>query len=268
MEYVYSTYLLELAERQGARVVNRPRSLRDFNDEVLGDALRPVHRPHPGHTAGDEIRAFLEAEGHRARSRSTAWRRIGIPACTGQDPSIGVVIETLTHYGRRTVMAERYIPEMSAGRQARPAGGRQAAPLPARAHLRRRETRGNLAAGARRRAAAALADHKIAEAVGPVPAADGLLLVGPDVIGDFLAEVNVTSPTGMREIQEQTGFSVAGMMIDALERARHAAERLDRPARERRGTEARGCRAQARRTPSSSSGSSLPRRRLFVPSAG
>jgi glutathione synthase len=135
-----------------------------------------------------------------------------------QDPNIGVVIETLTHYGRRTVMAQRYIPEITKGDKRILLVNGKPAPFALARIPKAGETRGNLAAGARGVAQPlSQRDREIAESAGAVLAADGLLLVGLDVIGDFLTEVNVTSPTGMCEIQEQTGFSVAGMMIDALE---------------------------------------------------
>ena len=221
MEYVYSTYLLELAETPGrARRQSRPQALRDYNEKF--SITRFTGSPSPPWSRG-----------WRARS-ARSWKHSGdivlkpLDGMGGasvfrlhrQDPNIGVVIETLTHYGRRTIMAQRYIPEITQGDKRILLVDGKPAPFALARIPKPGETRGNLAAGGRGVAQPLSArDREIAEAVGPVLAADGLLLVGLDVIGDYLTEINVTSPTGMREIHEQTGFSVAGMMIDAVERA-------------------------------------------------
>jgi glutathione synthase len=219
MEYVYSTYLLELAERQGARVVNRARSLRDYNEKFSVTRFNQLTVPTLVTRLESEIRAFLEMQGDIVLKPLDGMGGASVFRLHRQDPNIGVVIETLTHYGRRTVMAQRYIPEITQGDKRILLVDGKPAPFALARIPKAGETRGNLAAGARG-VAQPLSDRdrEIAESVGPVLAADGLLLVGLDVIGDFLTEVNVTSPTGMREIQDQTGFSLAGMMIDALER--------------------------------------------------
>jgi glutathione synthase len=219
MEYIYSTYLLELAERQGARVVNRPRSLRDYNEKFSVTRFEQLTVPTLVTRLESEIRAFLEVQKDIVLKPLDGMGGASVFRLHRQDPNIGVVIETLTHYGRRTIMAQRYIPEITQGDKRVLLVDGKPAPFVLARIPKAGETRGNLAAGARGVAQPLSArDREIAEVVGPVLAADGLLLVGLDVIGDFLTEVNVTSPTGMREIQEQTGFSVAGMMIDALER--------------------------------------------------
>ena len=222
MEYVYSTYLLELAERQGARIVNRPRSLRDYNEKFSVTRFNQFTVPTLVTRLETEIRGFLEVQGDIVLKPLDGMGGASVFRLDRQDPNIGVVIETLTHYGRRTVMAQRYILEITEGDKRVLLVDGKPAPFSLARIPKPGETRGNLAAGARGVAQPLSArDREIAEAVGPVLAADGLLLVGLDVIGDFLTEVNVTSPTGMREIQEQTSFSVAGMMIDALERLGH-----------------------------------------------
>jgi glutathione synthase len=136
------------------------------------------------------------------------------------EPNLNAILETVTHNGARTVMAQRYIPEIRNGdkRVLLIAG----APVPyALARIPRPgETRGNLAAGGIARAQSLSdSDRAIAEGVGPTLAARGLLLVGLDVIGDYLTEINVTSPTCFVEITQQTGFDVAAMFVDALEKA-------------------------------------------------
>jgi glutathione synthase len=219
MEYVYSTYLLELAETQGARIVNRARSLRDYNEKFSVTRFNQLTVPTLVTRLESEIRAFLDTHGDIVLKPLDGMGGASVFRLHRQDPNIGVVIETLTHYGRRTVMAQRYILEISKGDKRILLVDGKAAPYALARIPKAGETRGNLAAGARG-VAQPLSDRdrEIAEAVGPALAADGLVLVGLDVIGDYLTEINVTSPTGMREIQDQTGFSVAGMMIDALER--------------------------------------------------
>jgi glutathione synthase len=135
-----------------------------------------------------------------------------------QDPNLGVVIETLTQFGNRTVMAQRYLPEIRDGDKRVLVIDGQPAPYALARIPREGESRGNLAAGGRGVAQPLSArDREIAETLGPDLKAHGLLIVGLDIIGTHLTEVNVTSPTCMREILDQTGFSVPAMVLDALE---------------------------------------------------
>lgn len=220
MEYVYSTYLLELAEKQGARVVNRPRAIRDFNEKMA--IARFPQFTVPTLVTRDEtlIREFLEEHGDMILKPLDGMGGSSVFRLHREDHNIGVVIETLTQYGRRTVMAQRFIPGIKEGDKRVLVIDGKPAPFSLARIPKKGETRGNLAAGGRG-VAMSLTDRerKIAEALGPSLKAEGLMLVGLDVIGGYLTEVNVTSPTCMREIADQTGFSVAGMMIDALEQA-------------------------------------------------
>jgi glutathione synthase len=130
----------------------------------------------------------------------------------------------VTHYGRRTIMVQRYIPEIRDGDKRVLLIGGKPVPWCLARIPKAGETRGNLAAGGTGVARELTArDREIAETLGPPLAREGLLLVGLDVIGDYLTEVNVTSPTCFQEIMQQTGFNVAGMMLDALEKAVGAA---------------------------------------------
>jgi len=220
MEYVYSTYLLELAEAQGARVFNRPRAIRDWN-EKMGIARFPRFTPPSVVTRREPlIREFLAEHRDVILKPLDGMGGTSVFRVHENDPNVNVIIETVTHYGRRTIMAQRYIPEIRDGdKRVLLIGGK---PVP---HCLARipkpgETRGNLAAGGTGVARKlSRRDHAIAEALGPVLAKEGLLLVGLDVIGDYLTEVNVTSPTCFQEITGQTGFNVAGMFMDALEAA-------------------------------------------------
>jgi glutathione synthase len=220
MEYVYSTYLLELAELQGARVFNRPRPLRDYNEKFSITRFVPFTVPTLVTRLEPEIRAFLDEQQDIVLKPLDGMGGASVFRLQRGDPNIGVVIETLTHYGRRTVMAQRYIAEIVQGDKRIILIDGKAVPYALARIPKPGETRGNLAVGGRGVAQElSTRDRAIAEAVGPALAAEGLLLVGLDVIGDYLTEINVTSPTGMREIMDQTGFDVAGMMIDAVERA-------------------------------------------------
>jgi glutathione synthase len=165
------------------------------------------------------IRDFLAEHGDIILKPLDGMGGTGVFRLQRQDPNIAVVIETLTHYGRRTVMAQRFIAEIVKGdKRVLLIDGKPVPYLLARIP-KQGETRGNLAAGATGVAQPLTTrDREIAEAVGPELRAQGLILVGLDVIGDYLTEVNVTSPTCMREIADQTGFNVAALMIDALER--------------------------------------------------
>ena len=219
MEYVYSTYLLELAQRQGAHVINRPAALRDYNEKFSITRFTQFTVPTLVTRLETELRAFLAEQGDIVLKPLDGMGGASVFRLHRNDPNIGVVIETLTHYGRRTIMAQRYIPEIVHGDKRILLIDGKPAPFALARIPKPGETRGNLAAGGRGVAQPLSSrDREIAETVGAALREDGLLLVGLDVIGDYLTEINVTSPTGMREIHDQTGFSVAGMMVDAIER--------------------------------------------------
>jgi glutathione synthase len=220
MEYVYSTYLLELAESQGARVFNRPRAIRDWNEKMGITRFAQFTAPSMVARRESQIREFLAEHGDIILKPLDGMGGTSVFRVHKEDHNVGVIIETVTHYGRRTIMAQRYIPEIRDGdKRVLLIGGK---PVPhALARIPKPgESRGNLAAGATGVARALTKrDREIAEALGPALHKEGLLLVGLDVIGDYLTEVNVTSPTCFQEITDQTGFNVAGLMLDALEHA-------------------------------------------------
>ncbi|MGH8667318.1 MAG: glutathione synthase [Burkholderiales bacterium] len=219
MEYVYSTYLLELAQKEGARVYNDPRAIRDHNEKMAIARFAQFTAPTIVARQEPMLREFLAEHGDIILKPLDGMGGTSIFRLHRNDPNIGVVIETLTHYGRRTIMAQRYIPEISRGDKRILLIDGQAVPYCLARIPKQGETRGNLAAGGRGIAQPlSERDREIASHAGPVLAAEGLLLVGLDVIGDFLTEVNVTSPTCFQEIAEQSGFNVAGMMLDAIER--------------------------------------------------
>jgi glutathione synthase len=220
MEYVYSTYLLELAQSQGALVINSPRALRDNNEKFSITRFAQFTVPTLVTRLEPQIRAFLDAQGDIVLKPLDGMGGASVFRLHRTDHNIGVIIETLTHYGRRTIMAQRYIPEIVHGDKRIIVIGGEPAPYCLARIPKPGETRGNLAVGGRGVAQPlSQRDREIALSVGSELAPEGMLLIGLDVIGDYLTEINVTSPTGMREIMDQTGFNVAGMTIDAVEKA-------------------------------------------------
>ena len=220
MEYVYSTYLLELAEAQGARVFNRPRAIRDYNEKMAIARFAQFTAPSLVTRRERLIREFLAEHGDIILKPLDGMGGTSVFRVHHEDHNVNVIIETLTHYGRRTIMAQRFIAEIRNGDKRVLLIGGQPVPYALARIPKEGETRGNLAAGATGVARELTTrDRQIAAALGPPLFQEGLLLVGLDVIGDYLTEVNVTSPTCFQEITQQTGFNVAGMMLDALEKS-------------------------------------------------
>ncbi len=220
MEYIYSTYLLELAEDQGAYILNSPRSIRDHN-EKLAIAKYPQFIT-PTLISRQEVllREFLNQYQDVIFKPLDGMGGAGVFRVHDKDHNISVILETLTHHGTRTIMAQRFIPEITEGDKRILLIAGKAVPYSLARIPKMGETRGNLAAGGTGVTQLLTAnDKKIAETLGPDLYARGLMLVGLDVIGEFLTEINVTSPTGMQEISHQTGFNVAKMMIDAIEQS-------------------------------------------------
>lgn len=218
-EYLYSTYLLELAEAGGARVHNSPRSLRDFNEKLAIARFPQFTAPTLVTRQENAIRAFLAEHGDIVLKPLDGMGGASVFRIRADDPNVGVIIETLTLHGRRTAMAQRFIPDIVRGDKRILLIDGVPVPYALARIPKAGETRGNLAAGGTGVAQPLSArDREIAEGVGPVAKAHGLLIVGLDVIGDCLTEVNVTSPTCMREILDQTGFDTPALVMDALER--------------------------------------------------
>ena len=220
MEYVTSTWLLEIAERQGARVFNKPQAIRDHSEKLAIAQFREFTVPTIVSRDAKRLRDFHAEQGDVIFKPLDGMGGTGIFRVGPDGMNLGAVIETLTDNGVRTIMAQQYIPAIREGdKRILLIGG---SPVP---HSLARipmagEVRGNLAAGGTGRAQPlSERDQVIAHALAPVLWQRGLLLVSLDVIGDYLTEVNVTSPTCFQEITQQTGFNVAGMFIDALERA-------------------------------------------------
>jgi len=219
-EYLTSTWLLEQAQREGARVFNDPRAIRDHNEKLAILQFAPYTAPTLVTRLQGQIHDFIDAHADVIVKPLDGMGGESIFRVTDSDANRYVIVETITRHGTRTVMAQRFIPEIRDGDKRILLIGGEPVPYCLARIPKPGETRGNLAAGGTGVARPlSVHDAKIARALGAELAGRGLLLVGLDVIGEYLTEVNVTSPTCFREIAEQTGFDVAGMFIDALEAA-------------------------------------------------
>ncbi len=218
MEYVYSTYLLELAEAAGARIFNRPSAIRDFNEKLSIGKFPQLVAPTLVTRDMDRIKGFVAEQNEAVVKPLDGMGGASVFRVSATDSNRNVIIETLTQLGRRTVMAQRYIPEIAAGDKRILIINGKVVPYALARIPQGGESRGNLAAGGKGVAQPLSArDREIAATVAEAVKREGLFLVGLDVIGDYLTEINVTSPTGMQEITQQTGLDVAEMFVQELE---------------------------------------------------
>ena len=218
LEYLTSVWLLSQAEREGARVFNNPAAVRDHNEKLGILEFPQFIAPTLATRDPAAVHAFIDEQRDVILKRLDGMGGESIFRVRADDPNRNVIIETMVQSGARSIMAQRYIPAIKDGDKRILLIGGKVVPHSLARIAKPGETRANLAAGGRGVAQhLSTRDREIAAALGPVLAARGLLLVGLDVIGDFLTEVNVTSPTCFREIQDQTGFDVAGMFLDSLE---------------------------------------------------
>lgn len=219
MEYIYSTYLLELAEDQGALIFNNPRAVRDYNEKLSIARFQQFIAPTLVTKQESLIREFLAEHRDIVLKPLDGMGGASVFRIHLTDHNVSVILETLTHYGTRTVMAQLYLPKISEGDKRIIVIAGQAVPYALARIPKPGETRGNLAAGGTGIVQPlSKRDREIAETLGTTLHNDGLMLVGLDVIGDFLTEINVTSPTGMQEIARESGFNVAAMMLDEIEK--------------------------------------------------
>ena len=222
-EYFYATHLLEQAEREGARVFNKPRALRDHPEKLAILEFPQWIGPTLVTREAAAIRAFHAQHQDIILKPLDGMGGTGIFRVREDGLNLGGIIETLNRDGAQTVMVQKFLPAIREGDKRVLVIGGKPVPYCLARIPQGGEVRGNLAAGGKGVAQAlSAADRAIAEALGPVLAARGLLLVGLDVIGDKLTEINVTSPTCFQEITDQTGFDVPAMFMDALEAAARA----------------------------------------------
>ena len=219
-EYFYATHLLQQAERDGARVFNKPAALRDHPEKLAILEFPELIGPTLVTRDAEAIRAFHAEHGDIILKPLDGMGGMGIFRVARDGLNLGSIIETLNRHGSTTVMAQKYLSEITQGDKRILVIDGNPVPYSLARIPQGSEIRGNLAAGGKGVAQPLSArDREIAEALGPTLVARGLLLAGLDVIGDCLTEINVTSPTCFQEITQQTGFDVAKMFIDALERA-------------------------------------------------
>ena len=221
-EYLYSTYLLEIAATQGAKVYNNPSAIRGWNEKLSVTRFAQFAPEFLVTANNDLIRDFL---GHHQDIVVKPLDGMGgssIFRLTLSDPNISVILETITNFGTRTIMAQRYLPAILQGDKRIIIIDGEPLPYALARIPKAGETRGNLAAGGKGVAQPLSArDLEIATTVGKVLKTEGLFLVGLDVIGDHLTEINVTSPTGMVEIAAQTDCKPAQFFMDALLKKMH-----------------------------------------------
>jgi glutathione synthase len=219
-DYLLATHLLGVAEANGARVLNHPASLRDFNEKLAILNFPQFVAPTLISADATEIGNFLADHHDIIVKPLTEMGGSGVFRLTRVDPNRNAILETLTRRGRRAIMAQRYLPAIAEGDKRILLIAGEVVPWALARIPQPGETRGNLAAGGTARAQPLSArDREIAETIAPWAQANGIFLAGLDVIGDCLTEINVTSPTGFQEIAAQTGHDVATQFIAALERS-------------------------------------------------
>jgi glutathione synthase len=218
MEYVYTTYILDRAALQGALIVNRPQALRDINEKAY-TAWFPECTPLTLITRSmSEMRTFLQANERIVVKPLDGMGGKSIFVVQKGDNNANVIFETLTHHGQRFAMAQVYIPEINLGDKRILLVNGEPVPYALARIPSADDNRGNLVMGAKGVGQPlSAADREICDRVGPVLRDQGVMFAGLDVIGDYLTEVNITSPTGIRELDKQFDLNIAGLLFDAIE---------------------------------------------------
>ncbi len=218
MEYVYTTYILDRAEVAGALVVNRPQALRDMNEKAY-TAWFPECTPSTLITRSmDEMRAFLADNGRIVVKPLDGMGGKSIFVVQHGDNNANVIFETLTDFGQQYAMAQIHIPEINVGDKRILLINGDAVPYALARIPPADDNRGNLVVGAKGIGQELSdVDRSICEQVGPVLKEHGVIFAGIDIIGDYMTEINVTSPTGIRELDTQFDLNIAGQLFDAIE---------------------------------------------------
>ncbi|EGT5652364.1 glutathione synthase [Cronobacter sakazakii] len=218
-EFIYATYILERAEEKGTLIVNKPQSLRDCNEKLFTAWFADL-TPHTLVTRNKaQLKAFWEKHGDIILKPLDGMGGASIFRVKEGDPNLSVIAETLTVLGSRYCMAQNYLPAIKDGDKRVLVVDGEPVPYCLARIPQGGETRGNLAAGGRGEPRLLTdSDWEIARRVGPTLKAKGLIFVGLDIIGDKLTEINVTSPTCVREIEAQYPVSITGMLMDAIEK--------------------------------------------------
>jgi glutathione synthase len=218
-EYIYSTYILEAAQQQGALVVNDPRSLRDCNEKIFATQFPQCCPPVLVSRDMPRLRDFHKQHGDVIFKPLDGMGGSRIFRCREDDPNLGVILETLTEFGQQLIMAQRYIPEITQGDKRILVVDGEPVPYCLARIPAQGETRGNLAAGGSGVPQPLTEkDLWIVSQVAPALKAKGLMFVGLDVIGEYLTEINVTSPTCAREIDKAYNTGIGSLLVDAIAR--------------------------------------------------
>jgi glutathione synthase len=219
MEYIYTTYILDRARLAGALIMNEPEALRNMNEKAYTAWFPECVPPTLITRSMDEMRAFLAEHRHAVIKPLGGMGGRSIFVIRQGDKNANVVFETLTDYGRQFAMAQTYIPEISLGDKRILLFDGEPVPYALARIPSDDDNRGNLVMGAVGKGQPLSdRDREICDRVGPALRDGGVIFAGIDVIGDYLTEINVTSPTGMREIDAQFDVNTAGLMFDAIER--------------------------------------------------
>ncbi len=217
-QYIYATYVLEQAEAQGCLVVNRPQSLRDCNEKIFATRFPQCCPPHIVSRDPAMLKAFHREHGDVIFKPLDGMGGSGIFRCKSDDPNVSVILESLTLHGESYIMAQRYLPDIKSGDKRVLVVNGEAIPYALARIPADGETRGNLAAGGRGVAQAlSERDQWIVAQVAPTLKEKGLLFVGLDIIGDYLTEINVTSPTCVREIDAAYDTRIGEQLMKAIE---------------------------------------------------
>ena len=217
-EFIYTTYLLEQAEKEGTLIVNKPQSLRDYNEKLFATHFPECCPPVLVSKHDELLRAFHKTHGDVIFKPLDGMGGSQIYRIKEDGLNLGVIIETLTDHCKQTIMAQKYIPEIVAGDKRILMIDGEPVPYGLARIPTNGETRGNLAAGGRGEGRELTErEYWICKQIAPTLKEKGLLFVGLDVIGDYLTEINVTSPTCIREIDNQYGLDIGMQLMDAIE---------------------------------------------------
>ncbi len=218
MDYIYATYMLELAENTGTLVINRPQSLRDANEKFFINNFPQCCVPMLVSSRSDLIRDFVSQHGRCVVKPLDGMGGESVFQVSATDMNLNVILETITRHDSRAVMAQKYIDEISQGDKRILMVNGEPVPYALARFAGKGDFRGNLAKGGSSKGVPlSERDRWICSQVGPELKKRGILFAGLDVIGDWLSEVNVTSPTCIRELDEEFGLNIAGQLFDAAE---------------------------------------------------
>jgi len=217
-EYIYATYILEQAESQGVYVVNKPQSLRDANEKMFTAWFPQCCTDTLVAREPNKIRSFLQKHQEIILKPLDGMGGASIFYVRENDPNLSVILETMTEHSQRFIMAQKYLPDIKNGDKRILMVNGEPVPYCLARIPASGESRGNLAAGGRGEGRElSTRDRWIAEQVGPTLKEKGLVFVGIDVIGDYLTEVNVTSPTCVQELDKQFGINISALLMDHIE---------------------------------------------------